>query len=89
MQNALTYISLPLAIIHMGILYVWLFHWELLATETGCFIWGCSIIMGLILYLTGRKSAMITTRLIFASTLMVIILVCFTLAIDAVTSSMS
>ncbi|MDN5388053.1 MULTISPECIES: hypothetical protein [Bacillus] len=87
MQNVLTYISLPLAIIHMGILYVWLFHWELLATKTGCFIWSCSIIMGFILF-TGRKSAMITTRLIFASTLMVIILVIFTLAIDAVTSSM-
>jgi len=88
LQNVLTYVSLPLAIIHMGILYVWLFHWELLATKTGCFIWSCSIIMGFILYLTGRKSAMITTRLIFASTLMVIILVIFTLAIDAVTSSM-
>ncbi|TWM43007.1 hypothetical protein CHCC14816_3441 [Bacillus licheniformis] len=41
----------------MGIFHVWLFHWELLATETGFFIWGCSILMGLILYLSGRKNA--------------------------------
>ncbi|KYC75574.1 hypothetical protein B4090_2260 [Bacillus licheniformis] len=69
----------------MGILHVWLFHWELLATETGFFIWGCSILMGLILYLSGRKIAV--TRLIFASTLVSIILACFTVTIDVVTNS--
>ncbi|TWK98986.1 hypothetical protein CHCC10893_1443 [Bacillus licheniformis] len=47
MQNVHTYISLSLVII----------IWELLATETGFFIWGCSILMGLILYLSGRKNA--------------------------------
>lgn len=90
----LTVVSIPLFIVHISILYFWIFDWRKLITDLGLFNWVGSIILGVLVYLIYRKFAeadklaVFNRRLIFISTLTAIILGVFALAIEFATSSM-
>ena len=90
----LTIIAIPLVIIHLFILYFWIFDWRQLVTEVGLSSWIGSIILGILIYFIYRKFvqsdklATLSRKLIFSSTLMTIILGIFALVIEFITNSM-
>ena len=94
-KRLLAIISIPLVVIHLLILYFWIFDWKKLVAEVGLISWIGSIIFGVIIYLLYRKLVitekgiiLISKRIIFATTLMTILLGVLTLIIEFITSSM-
>lgn len=94
LKTIVTFITIPLVLIHLFILYFWVFAWRQLITDVGLISWIGSIILGIVLYLIYRifvkvdKFVTFSKRLIFCTTLMTIILGVFAIAIEIITSSM-
>ncbi|WP_430787400.1 hypothetical protein VBD025_16355 [Virgibacillus flavescens] len=94
LKTILTVITVPLFIIHLFILYFWVFNWKQLITDVGLFSWIGSIILGILIYFIYRifvnadKFTILSKRLIFSSTLLSIILGIFAIAIEFITNSM-
>ncbi|MDF9478956.1 hypothetical protein P5770_19790 [Bacillus cereus] len=86
--------SFPIMVIHLFILYFWIFNFEILVTEIGLIIWIGSILLGLSIYFLSRKlnikekSIIVSKMLILASTLMTVLLGLFALIIMFIVSSM-
>ncbi|RHW39115.1 hypothetical protein D1B31_14260 [Neobacillus notoginsengisoli] len=86
--------SKPLVVVHLAILYFWIFDWEKLMTKVGLISWGGSILLGVIIYLLYRKLVITEKRIVvskiivLATTLMTVLLGVFTLIIEFITRSM-
>ncbi|MCU9611942.1 hypothetical protein OEV98_00030 [Caldibacillus lycopersici] len=93
-KRLLTITSILLVVVHLLILYFWIFDWQKLVTEVGLISWIGSILFGIIIYLVYRKlviteiGTLISKRIVFATTLMTIILGFFALIIEFITHSM-
>ena len=93
-KKLLAITSIPLIVVHLFILYFWIFDWEKLVTEVGLISWIGSILLGVIIYLVYRKSVItekgiiVSKRIVFATTSITILLGVFALIIEFITSSM-
>lgn len=93
-KNLLTFISVPLVIVHVIILYFWIGDWEKLVTEIGLISWIGSIVLGVVVYIAYRisnhseKRIIVTKKIVFCSTLMTLFLGMFSIMIEAITNSM-
>lgn len=94
LKHILTLGSATVLIIHVGILYCWIFAWEQLVTTTGIALWAGSIFAGLMIYAGYRKFdrsgtvGMLSRRVVLSSTLVAMVLAAFAIIIQYTTSSM-
>ncbi|WP_102691580.1 hypothetical protein [Rummeliibacillus pycnus] len=93
-KRLLVITSIPLVIVHMLILYFWIFDWEKLVTKVGLVIWIGSILLGVIFNLIFRKlvttenGIIVSNRIVFATTLLTVLSGFFALIIESLTRSM-
>lgn len=73
------------ALVHLIILYFWIFDWTKLVTNVGLSVWGGSILLGAMFYYIGRGKS---KRIILLTTLLTIFLAAMALFIEMITSSM-
>ncbi|MEA3318592.1 MAG: hypothetical protein U9Q88_01100 [Bacillota bacterium] len=92
MGSILRIITIPLIVVHLSILYLWIFDWEKLVTEVGLISWISSIIIGVVIIIINRKSMTsdqkLSKKILATSTFMTILLGVFALVIEVITSSM-
>lgn len=94
LKSILTLITILLVIIHFAILYFWIFDWQQLVTQVGLISWIGSIILGILVYfvyymfIRSQKFTVVSRRVLFSSTLMIIILGVLALVIESITRSM-
>jgi hypothetical protein len=90
--SILRIITIPLIVVHLSILYLWIFDWEKLVTEVGLISWISSIIIGVVIIIINRKSMTsdqkLSKKILATSTFMTILLGVFALVIEVITSSM-
>ncbi len=95
LKPILTFSSSIVLIIHIGILYFWIFAWEKLVTPIGIICWLTSIVAGIVLYTAYRKYdapgklSMLSRRSVLSSTLFTIVLAAFAIIIEYITASMT
>ncbi|MFT0604269.1 hypothetical protein ACMHYP_26025 [Bacillus cereus] len=93
-KRLLAIISVPLVVIHLIILYFWIFNYEKLETEIGLITWVGSILLGVLIYRSYRKlistekSIVLCKSIVFGTTLMTLLLGVFALIIVFTVSSM-
>ncbi|MGP7815649.1 hypothetical protein [Niallia sp. 01092] len=93
LKNLFAIISIPLVIIHLFILYFWIFDWEKLVMKMGQISWIGSILLGIVFYLAYHylfktEKNMMVSRIVFCSTLITIVLGVLALLIELATSLM-
>ncbi|MGP0689678.1 hypothetical protein ACW5UC_24335 [Priestia aryabhattai] len=94
MRNTLKTLSIPLILVHLLILYFWIFDWEKLVTQIGLITWSVSIVLGIVIYFIylklslKDKKSIVNRRIVLCSTLLKIVLAMGALLIEFVTSSM-
>lgn len=93
-KKLLAIISIPLVIVHLFIVYFWIFNWQKLVTKVGLMSWIGSIFCGAIICLLYRnfviteKVILVSKRMVFATTFITVILAILALLIEFITSSM-
>ncbi|TYS67945.1 hypothetical protein FZC76_14605 [Sutcliffiella horikoshii] len=84
--------TIPLVVVHLSILYLWIFDWEKLVTEVGLISWIGSIIIGIVVFILNRKlmtsDQKLSKKIVATTTFMTILLGVFALMIEFITSSM-
>lgn len=94
LRVVLASVTVTLVVIHFIILYLWIFDWRKLVTQIGVFSWISLIILSIMIYFVYRKLfhnqkfAVIYRRVLFSSTLMIIVLAVLMLVIESITNSM-
>ena len=94
MKRLLAITSIPLIAFHLVILYFWIVDWEKLVTAVGLSSWIGSILLGVVSYLGYRKlvitekGILAIKRIVFATTVMTVLLGVLALIIEFTTSSM-
>ncbi|WP_262372621.1 hypothetical protein [Sutcliffiella horikoshii] len=92
MGSILRIMTIPLVVVHLSILYLWIFDWEKLVTEVGLISWIGSIIIGIVVFILNRKlmtsDQKLSKKIVATTTFMTILLGVFALMIEFITSSM-
>lgn len=94
LRVVLASVTVTLVVIHFIILYLWIFDWRKLVPQIGVFSWISLIILSIMIYFVYRKLfhnqkfAVIYRRVLFSSTLMIIVLAVLMLVIESITNSM-
>jgi len=94
LRNTLKTLSIPLILVHLLILYFWIFDWEKLVTQVGLITWVISIVLGIFIYFIylklslKDKKSIVNKRIVLCSTLLTIVLAMGALLIEFFTSSM-
>ncbi|MCM3644705.1 hypothetical protein M4D68_26670 [Priestia aryabhattai] len=94
MRNTLKTLSIPLILVHLLILYFWIFDWEKLVTQIGLITWSVSIVLGIVIYFIylklslKDKKSIVNRRIVLCSTLLTLVIAMGALLIEFVTSSM-
>lgn len=93
-KNLLTFLSMLIVVVHLLIIYFWIFDWEKLVTKIGLISWIGSILLGVIIYLLYQKlvitekGIVVNKRIVFRTTIITVLLGVFSLIIEFITSSM-
>ncbi|MBK0010163.1 hypothetical protein IAE23_27225 [Bacillus sp. S35] len=94
LRNTLKTLSIPLILVHLLILYFWIFDWEKLVTQIGLITWSVSIVLGIVIYFIylklslKDKKSIVNRRIVLCSTLLTLVIAMGALLIEFVTSSM-
>lgn len=91
-RKVLDIVSILFISTHFIILYLWVFQWNLLATQTGLISWIASIVIALAIIVVYHNlrhtSSILLRRLITATTLLTVMLGISSFVIGLITSSM-
>lgn len=93
-RKLLAIASITLAFVHLIILYCWIFDWDKLVSTRGLICWIGSIFFGVLINHLYRKlgntekSIIVSIKIVFATTLLTVILGIFALIIEFTIKSM-